>query len=236
VEGFRVPSGTLIVEGPNDGHDLICAIGLDCAIDEIMGLNLRPQDRITIFLECGAGEPTEKLPGTGVASTTSTGAASKKDFAFILDSVYPENMVRSVAGIYRLCFCRPDDLVTGDDCNSGPDAGLNYHARVGLITIRGPQTDNEITCILGEICLVPKLRGVNLYAGDKVLLMLECGTAYLGKEANSPAYPGLPLTSTPLVSPLGDLSFGMFPISGADVVKFGPPMNMPRICCARHGS
>ena len=87
------------------------------------------------------------------------------------------NLLRSPAGIFRLCFCRP----TADAACDGAAA---FRAPFGLMTAAGP-FQQTTTCTVGSTCTLD-LYGIGLHAGD-ALIVIEgsCGaTAGAANLAN----------------------------------------------------
>ena len=119
LEKYKKRIGTLVLEGPDVGHTIVCYRGQYCRITGIMGLRLSIGDRISVFQECGDKVPVQGLPGAGMAERQ-----IGTDFMFLaqaMSAVPTGGILSTRAGIYFLCFCRAgvfDDAF--DQC--GPDS------------------------------------------------------------------------------------------------------------------
>lgn len=175
VEDFAVLAGRLRVLGPYEPQENACAVGRDCSVTGLRGVQLRRRDRLMLLSDCGEGSPIARAPQDGILDTV-----DGRDFYF----QGTDHVLLSVPGIYRLCFCRPG--VTS--CLTPAD----FTARVGFTTVSGPFEQTTV-CDLGGNCTIPFF-GVGLQEGDRLALTRgACGTGIgLGERG----YPELqePLT------------------------------------------
>jgi hypothetical protein len=132
-------------------------------MNNIGGYKLAQGDLLTVLVSCGSVPIVDGLPGRGYARTD-----DGRNYEFVTDDLLPERRIRSLAGIYRICYCRPQVAIQDEDittpkpysCFGQPeldenedddygDHGISLHqfvAKVGLLTVRGPTGDNDFAC------------------------------------------------------------------------------------------
>ena len=157
---FAVYAGRLRVTGPNTNQESACAVGQECSVTGIRGVSMQSGDRLMILSDCGRGNAIPGLPSSGILET-----ADGNNFAFVGNV---SSVILSVAGIFRICFCRP----AGDTCGTA----VGFQARVGLMTASGP-FDSTTECQLGSNCTVD-MSGIGLDVGDQLFFTSgTCGSS-----------------------------------------------------------
>ena len=157
---FAVDAGRLRVIGPNVNQESACAVGQECSVSGIRGVDMQNGDRLMILSDCGRGNAILGLPANGILDTT-----DGSNFAF--EGV--SSVVLSVPGIFRICFCRP---ANGNTCG----APEGFQARVGLMTASGPFEQTTV-CQLGSNCTV-EVSGIGLEVGDQLFFTHSaCGSS-----------------------------------------------------------
>ena len=158
---FAVDAGRLRVTGPNVNQESACAVGQECGVTGIRGVDMQNGDRLMILSDCGRGNAILGLPASGILDTS-----DGSNFAFVGDV---SSVVLSVPGIFRICFCRP---ANGNTCGS-PEG---FQARVGLMTASGPFEQTTV-CQLGSNCTV-EVSGIGLEVGDQLFFTHSaCGSS-----------------------------------------------------------
>ena len=159
---YVVYAGRLSILGPTANQEKGCAVGQECNLTGVLGASVVPGDRLMILSDCGRGASIPGFPGQGMLDSI-----DGTNFAFAADGT---QILLSVPGIFRICFCRP---ITGiEACSSSS----GFIARVGLMTASGPFARTTI-CQLGSACVV-SLSGVGLTAGDWLWVADgDCGSA-----------------------------------------------------------
>ncbi len=71
----------------------------------ITGEGLRINDLITIQEQCGSEKSLADLPGNGIATPSIHVQANAESYYFASESSL--STMRSRAGVYFMCFCRP---------------------------------------------------------------------------------------------------------------------------------
>eukprot|EP00438_Fugacium_kawagutii_P024218 Skav223079 [mRNA] locus=scaffold419:229465:230766:+ [translate_table: standard] len=159
---YVVYAGRLSVLGPNRNQERGCSVGQACEIPGVVGASMIPEDRLMILSECGQGGPIPGIPADGILDSTDA-----SNFAF---AGAGDNILLSVPGIFRICFCRP--IIDAEAC----DSSSGFRARVGLMTARGPFAQTTI-CDLGDACVV-SLFGIGLTPADHLWVADGvCGSA-----------------------------------------------------------
>ncbi|CAK9031780.1 unnamed protein product [Durusdinium trenchii] len=160
-EDHVVDAGRLKVLGPNTNQERGCAVGQVCQVDGVLGASMQPKDLLRILSDCGRGAAIPGFPGQGVLHSS-----DGSDFTFLDGG---DQILLSVPGIFRICFCRPG---LGEVC----DSSSGFKARVGLMTASGPFV-RSTTCELGSSCTI-SLTGIGLSIGDQLWLAQgACGSS-----------------------------------------------------------
>jgi hypothetical protein len=159
---FFPEAGALEVTGPNLGHEQHCNRGQHCSLSGISGVGLMVDDRIMVQEECGRGASISGVPGGGVAVANAIGDITT-DFQFLhygADDA-ASSILHSIAGIFRLCFCR---LIDEGTCEEGQD----FRADLGLFIAKGPYKATW-SCLVDRQCVVP-VNGIGLRDSDMIAL------------------------------------------------------------------
>ena len=160
---FNAYAGRLRIVGPRKNQESGCSVGQPCSISGIQGAGMEAGDRIMVLSDCGRGNALPGFPSSGILETSNV-----VDFNFLGNE---SDVLLSVPGIFRLCFCRPWPA-EGTACNTPQ----SFRAKVGLLTASGP-FEQAATCILGSNCTL-QLSGIGLQAGDRLMIADEsCGQA-----------------------------------------------------------
>lgn len=191
----KISIGELQLQGPAHGQERSCARGQTCFLEGIFGVALQQNDSVMALSECGAGgAAVPGMPAGGLAKTSQTWT-SKSDFAFssgTLSCVSSKlscrndwrEFVGAAAGIYRLCWCRPQALGQLESVSDGYlndtqndmtavaleacSEGTSFRVDFGIITIKGTaSSDHE--CTIGESCQLVT-SGTGLSDGDRMML------------------------------------------------------------------
>ncbi|CAJ1443646.1 unnamed protein product [Effrenium voratum] len=196
-QSFDVNAGRLRVTGPNTNQESACSVGQACSITGIRGVGMKDGDRLMVLSDCGKGAAIPGFPAGGLLETI--------DGATFEFSGQVSNILMSVPGIFRVCFCKP---LGSEVCNSS----TSFRARVGLMTASGP-FEQTTTCEVGSACTV-QMSGIGLDIGDKLLITAgQCGSSTgLGAQ-------GYPLLQQPLALEMGsaglEVPLGILPDLGA---------------------
>lgn len=159
IGDFNVAAGKLRLMGAYGGQEKSCAVGQDCALENVAGVGLIPGDRLMILSACGTGSALPGFPSNGTLETE-----NGQDFDFLGEARW----LTSLPGIYRICYCRPradDPTKEVDPCK----VPTSFKAAVGLMTVNGP-LQTTTTCALGSSCEVT-IQGIDLAAGDAIMIV-----------------------------------------------------------------
>ena len=124
-ESFRVSAGSLTLIGPSQDSLIampqlrICVAGRICALDNLLGQGLRPDDSVMLLDTCGTSSPSVAAVAMplGVAGNISAWTSSNI-------SVWT-----AAGGRYRLCWCAADHRCL---------AAADFRVDVGRLEIVGP--------------------------------------------------------------------------------------------------
>ena len=163
--GFDI--GIMTVQGPFSGQPRKCTHSQRCAVDNIQGVGLKPNDLLLILDECRMPQ-TDQAKGDmtirGVSGLTPESPVSTTDGSFYVVA----NPATANLGTYRMCWCRPDE--SSSSCSLTDD----FAAEIGPLLLVSPTSNHYRRCIRGQICSIIDLEGFGLADGDVVHVLNFC--------------------------------------------------------------
>ena len=169
LESFQLSAGLLHVAGPSGDHLFHCVRGQDCTgLSPFRGEGLSPLDRVSIRTG-GCGSTVLQISPANVE-----GSAVLESF----ESTFSMHFGSSNAGLgldhgvfvdasegYDLCWCG------GPLCSQE-----DFVVPAGKLQVKGPHVNQEISCFVGQPCVLTGIPFVEAAAGDLVMVLSACGT------------------------------------------------------------
>eukprot|EP00439_Symbiodinium_sp_Y106_P053055 s1728_g7.t1 len=178
AENFNADIGSVVVRAPVGFQAFACATYERCSLSELQGVNLQDGDLVQIMSTCAQAsgftaciEPDYcVVPGSQRSSkaTQSDYLGERLQYNNLTISFGPEE-VRAPNGAYRLCWCGGG---SGSDCSSPSGFAID----AGAITIAGPQSGQDRTCVSSQSCTIYNITGSFLEDGDRLMLLESCRT------------------------------------------------------------
>ena len=170
---FTAPLGSLSLLGPEySKQGFTCVFGQSCAVFGISGTGLKLEDRFLILDTCGltgfvlgASATLHSLPEYNVTLMNQSDEAG----AGPLGVAWRDPMMVPSAGIYELCWC------SGHSSCSLPE---DFQVSAGTVTLRGPRSPQDRTCVSGQRCSVG-IAGIGFQSDERFLILDTCGSSFL---------------------------------------------------------
>ena len=140
-ESFRISAGSVTIRGPMSHQDRTCVSGQTCALGDIYGLYIHPEDRFMILDTCGS--PFLPLGVTSLGTIEDNYTLDEGPNFTATNISQSETVVRvswaperfsGPGGSYRLCWC-----ASGFECDQ--KNGLNFLTDVGALHLLGPSAN-----------------------------------------------------------------------------------------------
>ena len=138
AEQFVVPSGQILLRGPNPGQDRTCVAGQTCSLSSIHGVSLDVADAFMILETCGSSLLPRGIPPLGYIQQNGSdfNGSEQEDGNFSLGDAYRVSWgaspFTSGGGQHRLCWCP-----SGYPCAGGQ----HFLIDVGSLYVVGPLAD-----------------------------------------------------------------------------------------------
>ncbi|CAE8591981.1 unnamed protein product [Polarella glacialis] len=161
VGDHRKQVGSLTLVGPGGGFNKACSVFEACTWSGMIGQGVADGDRIMILEACGTGLAVAGFPNSDIAEASGGGGT------YTFGST--DNVVIAGGAEYAMCWCQ---AAAGYVC-AGPS---NFITRAGTLIVSGPRSDHEYACKKGSPCEVHNFQGIGLVDGDKIKILIECGT------------------------------------------------------------
>ena len=205
---FTIHFGTLTLVGPYAAQEFTCVSGHSCAISGIQGQGLHPTNEFLVLETCGvpsrlAFGPTETVPSSisldnrtqlvdtdwswalydqgnlswvqnqsslQLGCSTASNTATCGSMEMILGVAWREPITLG-AGMYQLCWCAPQSMLC--------DRPESFKISAGSVTIRGPGSHQDRTCVSGQTCAFGDIYGSYIHPDDRFMILDTCGSPFL---------------------------------------------------------
>ena len=94
----------------------------------------------------------------------------------ILGAAWREPLAFVGAGTYQLCWCAPAWSFQSMQACDRPES---FRVSAGSITIRGPVTHQDRTCVSGQTCAFGDIYGLYIDKEDRFMILDTCGSPFL---------------------------------------------------------
>lgn len=148
-----------------------------------------------------------------LSSSEVQGSGFLLSFGSSTDALDYRLFIDANSGGYPLCWCASQRGL--DACQTPAD----YAVQAGYLCITGPNVNQESACAVGQACSVTGIRGVGMQAGDRLMILSDCG--------RGGAIPGIPADGILVTSDGSSFAF-----SGASDILLSVP-GIFRICFCR---
>ena len=186
---FLISAGQLHVIGPSQNL-FECVRGRDClGLEPFLGFGLLANDFIAVRRDqCGLAAEmqlsADNQDGKGNFTSNGTHLALGFGTSRSVEDYYLS--VDADDGGYALCWCAGSRGLV-DACGNPED----YQVFAGRLRVVGPRTNQESECFVGQACAVTGIRGVSMAAGDRMMILSNCG-----KGTALPGFPGSGIMET----------------------------------------
>ena len=190
---YRLDIGELVVLGPQRFQDRTCVAGQTCEMSNIYGQFLSERDTLAVLETCGTHSIVPRFPSQPLSVLQTNG---------ILTASWGDERITSSGGEYQLCWC----TTTGNNTGLAHTGGFlstscgaleEFHTDFGQLSIIGPTTPVQQTCVSGHTCIIDAPTGYLLSASDSFQVLETCGV-----PGFIPGFPSVP----EVVSTRGSLS------------------------------
>ena len=227
---FTADAGVLTLRGPAAGQHLTCLTGQPCSFIGLTGTGLADGDKLMVLDTCGqSGLDTSGMIWDGVSmshhSLVPRFAGCQSSLHCLRDipcdddehsqferpslacgisdpatsggADYTWGGITSIptapGGIYKMCWC-----AAGQTCSMFE----HFKVELGELSLIGPSSmEQHRTCAAGQPCVVSNILGYLQQAGDKIMILDECG-----KVAEKPMCPYPDEINASVLGPCGSVS------------------------------
>ncbi|CAE8672703.1 unnamed protein product [Polarella glacialis] len=158
---FDFQIGLLEVIGPFPGQHFSCVRGRGCRnLGPLLGHGLSEADGLRLQTSCSQEGEAVSLSSAGPRPENSFTLAGELRFGF-----GSEPAQAPASSDYVLCWCS----------GGGGRCPGDFLATAGIFMLSGPTGGQQMTCDLGQSCVIRGMQGVGLQDGDKITVQETCG-------------------------------------------------------------
>jgi hypothetical protein len=176
---FAYDFGELVIVGPADftsDEYFECVKGYTCEFGQLSGVRLHPGDEYRIQAECNSDEATEVSEGNDEGEAFVTGSERIGD-SFLLTLSTGSETLHCTPKKYAICWCSNAKHHSGE-CKDAADL-QDFNVQAGWLYVEGPNGGHDLTCYMGQNCILKSITGVKMVEGDttdRLSIFMKCGS------------------------------------------------------------
>eukprot|EP00438_Fugacium_kawagutii_P024899 Skav220466 [mRNA] locus=scaffold3371:141367:147052:- [translate_table: standard] len=114
--------------------------------------------------------------GLQLGCSTAPNAPDCRSVEPILGVAWREPLAFVSAGTYQLCWCAPTVSTPSERSCDRPES---FRISAGSLTMRGPLSNQDRTCVSGQTCAFGGIYGLYIHEDDRFMILETCGSPFL---------------------------------------------------------